>query len=70
MPFHEKQRLADQVRAVLLEYLPVQVDPDVATKLRGLLKLHSGVELSDLQFDQVIPLLTRKSGMKRNLVRI
>ncbi|HEY1074896.1 MAG TPA: hypothetical protein VGE59_04375, partial [Patescibacteria group bacterium] len=60
VPMKEKQRVADEIRGILVEHRPVAYEPVVAKKTAELLKIHYDVTLTDEQLEQVIPFLTRK----------
>lgn len=59
VPMKEKQRLADEIRGILVEHRPVPYEPVVVKKTVELLKAHYGVMLTDDQLEQLIPLLVR-----------
>lgn len=60
VPLKEKQRIASEIRGVLVEYRPVPYEPAVARKTAELFKLDYGVTLTEEQLEQVVLFLTRK----------
>ncbi len=60
VPMKEKQRVAAEIRGILVEHRPVPFEPTVSVKTVELLKTHYDVTLTDEQLEQVIPFLTRK----------
>lgn len=67
VPFKEKQRIADEIRAILVKRRKVLRDPVVSEKAKELLRLHYGLELAKNQLEQLIPYLTRKLWYEEGL---
>lgn len=69
VPFKEMHRLANEIRGMLMELRPVPIDPSVTEKAIKLLKMQYGVELTEMQLEQVIPFLYRKLWVEEGLDR-
>lgn len=59
VPAKEKQRLAAEIRGILVEHRPVPYEPVVAEKTVALLKARYDATLTDEQMEQLVPLLAR-----------
>jgi len=60
VPIKEKQRISDEIRAILVTHRKVVRNPIELEKTAKLFRLHYGVSLTDDQLEQVIPYLTKK----------
>jgi hypothetical protein len=67
VPIQEKQRIADEIRAILVTRRKVLRDPRVSEKTAKLLKLHYGIELNNNQIEQLIQYLSRKVWYEEGL---
>ncbi len=59
VPLKEKQRISDEIRAIIVEHREVPYEPVVVEKLVKLVKLQYDVTLSEDQLEQAIPFLTK-----------
>jgi len=67
VPYKEKQRLADEIRAILVTYRKVLRDPVVAEKTIKLLRFHYNLDLTKYQLEQLIQYLSKKLWYKEGL---
>jgi hypothetical protein len=67
VPLKEKQRISDEIRAILVTHREVLRDPIVTEKTAELLRLHYNLELNNDQLDQLIQLLSKKVWFEEGL---
>ena len=67
VPMQEKQRIADEIRAILVTHRKVLRGPSVSEKTTKLLKLHYDIELNDDQLEQLIQYLSKKVWYEEGL---
>lgn len=60
VPFKEKQRISDEIRAILVTHREVKRNQSELEKTFKLFELHYGVNLAEDQLEQIIPYLSKK----------
>lgn len=59
VPFKEKQRIADEIRAILVRRREVLRNPAILVKTAKLLHLQYDIELTNSQLEQLVPYLSK-----------
>ena len=67
VPLKEKQRISDEIRAILVTHREILLNPVVTEKTTELLRLHYNIELNDDQLEQLIQLLSKKVWFEEGL---
>lgn len=67
VPFKEKQRITDEIRAILVTHREVLRDPITTEKTAKLLRFHYNIELNNDQLEQLIQYLSKKVWYEEGL---
>jgi uncharacterized protein YneF (UPF0154 family) len=69
VPLKERQRITDAIREIIIQYRPIEDNPDITEKTEQLIKDRYGIDLSESQLEQTIQYLTRKLWVEEGLDR-
>ncbi len=59
VPFKEKQRLADEMRAIMVKYQKVKYDKSLSEKTAKLFQLHYEIELADKELKDLVYFISK-----------